>query len=69
MYSGRIVGIVGPDTSREALGLMMAGVPADEALAATADPSSATDASSAAEPVSPEPADDNSATPSAEETE
>jgi simple sugar transport system ATP-binding protein len=34
MYRGRIVGIVGPETSREALGLMMAGVPADEALAA-----------------------------------
>ncbi len=35
MYRGRIVGVVPPDTSREALGLMMAGVPADEALAAT----------------------------------
>ncbi len=34
MYRGRIVGIVGPDTSREVLGLMMAGVPTDEALAA-----------------------------------
>ena len=34
MYRGRIVGIVPPDTSREALGLMMAGVPTDEALAA-----------------------------------
>ncbi len=34
MYRGRIVGIVPPDTSREALGLMMAGVPAEEALAA-----------------------------------
>jgi general nucleoside transport system ATP-binding protein len=33
MYRGRIVGIVPPDTSREVLGLMMAGVPADEALA------------------------------------
>ncbi len=33
MYRGRIVGIVPPDTSRDALGLMMAGVPADEALA------------------------------------
>ena len=27
MYRGKIVGIVGPDTSREVLGLMMAGVP------------------------------------------
>ena len=34
MYRGRIVGIVPPDTSREVLGLMMAGVPRDEALAA-----------------------------------
>ncbi|MFP5282208.1 MAG: ABC transporter ATP-binding protein, partial [Actinomycetes bacterium] len=33
MYRGRIVGIVGPDTSREVLGLMMAGVPAVEAMA------------------------------------
>ena len=31
MYRGRVVGVVPPDTSREALGLMMAGVPADEA--------------------------------------
>jgi simple sugar transport system ATP-binding protein len=33
MYRGRIVGIVPPDTSREVLGLMMAGVPTDEAMA------------------------------------
>ena len=33
MYRGRIVGIVPADTSREVLGLMMAGVPSDEALA------------------------------------
>jgi ABC-type sugar transport system ATPase subunit len=33
MYRGRIVGIVPPDTSREVLGLMMAGIPADEAIA------------------------------------
>jgi simple sugar transport system ATP-binding protein len=33
MYRGRIVGIVPPDTSREVLGLMMAGVPSEEALA------------------------------------
>ncbi|WP_460771406.1 ABC transporter ATP-binding protein [Mariniluteicoccus flavus] len=32
MYRGRVVGVVGPDTSREALGLMMAGVPMEEAL-------------------------------------
>jgi simple sugar transport system ATP-binding protein len=33
MYRGRIVGIVPPDTSRHVLGLMMAGVPYDEAAA------------------------------------
>jgi simple sugar transport system ATP-binding protein len=33
MYRGRVVGIVGPDTSRHVLGLMMAGVPHDEAMA------------------------------------
>jgi simple sugar transport system ATP-binding protein len=36
MYRGKVVGIVDPDTSREVLGLMMAGVPADEAMAAAA---------------------------------
>ncbi|MDO5673080.1 MAG: ABC transporter ATP-binding protein [Actinomycetaceae bacterium] len=35
MYRGRIVGIVPANTSREALGLMMAGVSAEEALAST----------------------------------
>ena len=34
MYRGAVVGIVGPDTSREVLGLMMAGVPATEAFQA-----------------------------------
>ncbi len=34
MYRGRIVGIVPPDTPRDVLGLMMAGVPQAEALAA-----------------------------------
>jgi simple sugar transport system ATP-binding protein len=33
MYRGRVVGIVGPDVSRHVLGLMMAGVPYDEAVA------------------------------------
>ena len=33
MYRGGLVGIVGPDTSRHVLGLMMAGVPHDEAVA------------------------------------
>ena len=32
MYRGRIVGLVGPDTPRDVLGLMMAGVPFDAAL-------------------------------------
>ena len=35
MYRGRVVGIVPPDTSRDVLGLMMAGVPVDEAVAAS----------------------------------
>nr|WP_253281055.1 ABC transporter ATP-binding protein [Arcanobacterium phocae] len=33
MYRGKIIGIVPADTSRDALGLMMAGVPQEEALA------------------------------------
>jgi simple sugar transport system ATP-binding protein len=33
MYRGRIVGVVPPRTSREVIGLMMAGVPTEEALA------------------------------------
>ena len=33
MYRGRIVGIVGPDTPRDVLGLMMAGASRDEAFA------------------------------------
>lgn len=33
MYRGRIVGIVGPDTPRDVMGLMMAGVPLKEAQA------------------------------------
>jgi general nucleoside transport system ATP-binding protein len=33
MYRGRVVGVVGAETSRHVLGLMMAGVPYDEALA------------------------------------
>ncbi len=41
MYRGKIVGIVGPDTSREVLGLMMAGVPADEAMSAATTTSAA----------------------------
>ena len=35
MYRGRIVGIVPPDTPRDVLGLMMAGVPLDEAMASS----------------------------------
>ena len=32
MYRGRIVGTVPTDTARDALGLMMAGAPAEQAL-------------------------------------
>jgi general nucleoside transport system ATP-binding protein len=35
MYRGRVVGVVGADTPRDVLGLMMAGVPAAEAQQAT----------------------------------
>ena len=52
MYRGRIVGVVPPDTSREALGLMMAGVPVDEALAAA--PRNSEPATSPAPTTSPE---------------
>ncbi|WP_436326103.1 ABC transporter ATP-binding protein [Brevibacterium sp. FAM 27836] len=74
MYSGRIVGVVGADTSREALGLMMAGVPADEALAATTGTSDGSDHAQAATDeagtaaTAAGTADDDSATTSAEET-
>lgn len=37
MYRGRIVGVVDGDTSRDVLGLMMAGVPAEEAAAQAAE--------------------------------
>lgn len=36
MYRGRIIGVVPADTSRDVLGLMMAGVPEDEAFAQAA---------------------------------
>jgi general nucleoside transport system ATP-binding protein len=55
MYRGRIVGVVPPSTSREALGLMMAGVPADEALAASSstspEPATSPDPTTSPEPV------------------
>ncbi len=41
MYRGKVIGIVGPDTSREVLGLMMAGVPTEEAMAAASTTSAA----------------------------
>jgi simple sugar transport system ATP-binding protein len=50
MYRGRIVGIVPPDTSREVLGLMMAGVPAEEALRSVATKAEPAVPQSAAEP-------------------
>ena len=49
MYRGRIVGIVPADTPRDALGLMMAGVPEDEALARMADGTAQTSVSQEAE--------------------
>ncbi len=48
MYRGTIIGIVPGDTPRDVLGLMMAGVPADEALARYRDGSGATAVSAAA---------------------
>lgn len=47
MYRGSIVGIVPGDTPRDALGLMMAGVPADEAQARVDDGSAVTAVSEA----------------------
>ena len=38
MYRGRVIGTVPADTSRDALGLMMAGVPQEEALAMSQTP-------------------------------
>ena len=49
MYRGRVVGIVPADTPRDVLGLMMAGVPEDEALARVEDGSAATEISAAEE--------------------
>lgn len=43
MYHGRVVGIVGPETPRDVLGLMMAGVPLEEALSRTDTDASAAD--------------------------
>jgi simple sugar transport system ATP-binding protein len=50
MYRGRIVGIVPPDTPRDALGLMMAGVPADDAIAQAAAQPTVTQAAAESEP-------------------
>ena len=41
MYRGRVVGVVGPDTPRDVLGLMMAGATLEEARAAAAEASQA----------------------------
>ena len=49
MYRGRVVGVVPADTPRDVLGLMMAGVPEDEALARVEDGSAATEISAAEE--------------------
>ncbi len=37
MYRGRIIGIVGPDTPREEIGLLMAGITPDRDVPATGD--------------------------------
>jgi ABC-type uncharacterized transport system ATPase subunit len=49
MYKGRLMGIVPPTTPRDVLGLMMAGVPEDEALARVASGEDATEISAAEE--------------------
>ena len=49
MYRGRVVGVVPADTPRDVLGLMMAGVPEDEALTRVEDGSAATEISAAEE--------------------
>jgi hypothetical protein len=38
MYRGRIIGIVGPDTPREEIGLLMAGISPDAAAPGRATP-------------------------------
>ncbi len=50
MYRGRVVGVVSPDTPRDVMGLMMAGVGHEEALRAASEPD-------AAEPDAAEPDD------------
>ena len=37
MYRGKVVGIVGPDTPRDVMGLMMAGASHEEALRSAAE--------------------------------
>ncbi|SMY12233.1 ABC transporter ATP-binding protein [Brevibacterium jeotgali] len=49
MYRGQVVGIVPAGTPRDVLGLMMAGVPEDEALARVEDGSAATEISASEE--------------------
>lgn len=49
MYRGGIVGIVPPDTPRDALGLMMAGVPQEEAIARALETPSVTEMENAGE--------------------
>ena len=40
MYRGGVVGIVSPDTPRDVLGLMMAGIPYEDAIAQAGAPAS-----------------------------
>jgi simple sugar transport system ATP-binding protein len=51
MYRGRFIGIVPPDTSRDVLGLMMAGVTYEEALAEQAAHAAATSSAAAPAPA------------------
>ncbi|MFG1902714.1 ABC transporter ATP-binding protein [Micromonospora carbonacea] len=69
MYRGRVIGIVGPDTPREEIGLLMAGITPDAAPAA--DPATpALAADPAADPATPAPGarqrDPDAATPAPE---
>lgn len=48
MYRGQVVGIVPGDTDRDVLGLMMAGVPLDEARAQAAEHTTETSAAGTA---------------------
>ena len=52
MYRGRIIGIVGPDTPREEIGLLMAGISPDVAHERSADAAPADGAATDGSPAS-----------------